>query len=239
MPRRTTIFLLLAALSALVCIRLGVWQLSRLGQRRARNAVVASRLDSVPVPPAQLPRDTAVARFRAVRLTGSYDYANEHYVVGRSYQGSPGVYIVTPLRLAAAGDTVVPVNRGWVYAPDATVVPEPARWREGDSVRTVTGFVESYPPALPAGRAVLSNVPRALRWLDPRAFAARASYAVTPYYVVARDSVPAARRDSTPARLSAPPLDEGPHFSYAMQWFSFAAIALVGGAFFAKQGMKD
>ncbi|HKG94175.1 MAG TPA: SURF1 family cytochrome oxidase biogenesis protein, partial [Gemmatimonadaceae bacterium] len=136
-------------------------------------------------------------------------------------------------------DTVVPVNRGWVYAPDATVVPEPARWREGDSVRTVTGFVESYPPALPAGRAVLSNVPRALRWLDPRAFAARASYAVTPYYVVARDSVPAARRDSTPARLSAPPLDEGPHFSYAMQWFSFAAIALVGGAFFAKQGMKD
>lgn len=237
MPRRTTLFILLAALSALVCIRLGVWQLGRLGQRRARNAVVASRLDSLPVARAQLPRDTALARFRAVRLTGSYDYAHEQYVIGRSHEGSPGVNIITPLRIAP--DSVVPVNRGWVYAPDATVVPQPERWREGDTARTVSGFVESYPRPL-AGAPTLANVPRALRWLDPRSFAERADAAVTPYYVVARDSVPAARRDSTPARLAAPPLDEGPHFSYAMQWFSFAAIALVGGAFYAKtQWGKD
>jgi surfeit locus 1 family protein len=238
MPRRATIFLLLALLSALVCVRLGFWQLSRLNARRARNAIVASRLDSLPVTLAELPRDTALARFRAVRLTGTYDYANEHYIVGRSHQGSPGVHIITPLRLwTAAGDSAVPVNRGWVYAPDASVVPEAERWREGDTVRTVTGFVESYPPPL-AGAAALASVPRALRWLDPRAFAARASYAVTPYYVVSRDSVPAARRDSTPVRLSAPRLGEGSHQSYAIQWFSFALIALVGGVFYSRAEWK-
>jgi cytochrome oxidase assembly protein ShyY1 len=34
--------------------------------------------------------------------------------------------------------------------------------------------------------------------------------------------------DTTPARLAVPALDDGPHLSYAIQWFSFATIALVG-----------
>ena len=37
------------------------------------------------------------------------------------------------------------------------------------------------------------------------------------------------------ARLTLPPLDEGPHFSYAVQWFSFALVALVGAGFVVKQ----
>ena len=36
-------------------------------------------------------------------------------------------------------------------------------------------------------------------------------------------------KTSTTARLPPPALDEGPHLSYAIQWFSFAAIALIGG----------
>jgi cytochrome oxidase assembly protein ShyY1 len=30
-------------------------------------------------------------------------------------------------------------------------------------------------------------------------------------------------------RLTIPALDEGPHQSYAIQWFSFALVAVVGG----------
>jgi len=33
---------------------------------------------------------------------------------------------------------------------------------------------------------------------------------------------------SVPARSPPQPLDEGPHLSYAIQWFSFATIAIVG-----------
>ena len=54
---------------------------------------------------------------------------------------------------------------------------------------------------------------------------------MTPYTVVLQgdSAVPGTPRfDSTPARLPLPPLDEGPHLSYAFQWFSFAAIALGG-----------
>lgn len=53
---------------------------------------------------------------------------------------------------------------------------------------------------------------------------------VAPYLLVqTADADPGTPRDSTPARLELPVLDEGPHRSYAVQWFSFAAIAAVGG----------
>jgi cytochrome oxidase assembly protein ShyY1 len=52
-------------------------------------------------------------------------------------------------------------------------------------------------------------------------------YPVHSLYLVARDS---AAGDSVPVRLEPPVLSDGPHLSYAIQWFAFAAIALVGAA---------
>jgi surfeit locus 1 family protein len=58
-------------------------------------------------------------------------------------------------------------------------------------------------------------------------------YPVAPFYIVALgDSVIAPDRL---ARLTIPPLDEGPHLNYAIQWFSFAVIALVGAVVVVKQ----
>jgi cytochrome oxidase assembly protein ShyY1 len=45
-------------------------------------------------------------------------------------------------------------------------------------------------------------------------------------YVV--DLKPGERARGAPTRLSLPSLDEGSHKSYAIQWFSFMAIALYG-----------
>ena len=39
----------------------------------------------------------------------------------------------------------------------------------------------------------------------------------------------AARSDAVPRRLPLPVVDAGSHKSYAIQWFSFAAIAVAGG----------
>jgi surfeit locus 1 family protein len=36
-----------------------------------------------------------------------------------------------------------------------------------------------------------------------------------------------------PRRLEPPALNDGPHLSYAVQWFAFATIAIVGGTIFA------
>src|SRR5919202_1288184 len=98
MPRRLVIFVALALAGAALFVRLGFWQLSRLHQRRQRNALVMARLASPPVEWNALPHDTA-ARYRRVRIAGRPDYDHEIVLVGRPREGSPGVNLVTPLRV--------------------------------------------------------------------------------------------------------------------------------------------
>ena len=66
----------------------------------------------------------------------------------------------------------------------------------------------------------------AWRDLDSARIAESIPYPVARMYVV--DLAPGERSQGAPARLRAPSLDEGPHKSYAIQWFTFAAIALYG-----------
>ena len=54
---------------------------------------------------------------------------------------------------------------------------------------------------------------------------------LSPMYLVAQDSAGA----NAPIRLPPPRLDDGPHLSYAIQWFAFAAIALAGAVVVARR----
>src|SRR5688572_8432486 len=126
MPRRMLLFAALALAGAVLFVRLGFWQLDRLGQRRERNKLLAARMSAEVAPW----NDTTALRYRRVRLSGMPDYDREIVLVGRSRGGSPGVNLLTPVRLRGS-DTAVLVNRGWVYSPDGASVDH-ARWREGD-----------------------------------------------------------------------------------------------------------
>src|SRR6266850_7467319 len=134
---------------AIVCVRLGVWQLDRLGQRRARNAILAARLA---LPPLVVVRGTAPDSGRERRLIarGVYDFAHELIGPGRSFDGTPGVALVTPLRLADG--SVVFVDRGWVPSPDAYHVDQ-ALYRESD-----TATVEGVGVVPPQGRSDVAYV---------------------------------------------------------------------------------
>ncbi|HEX5438891.1 MAG TPA: SURF1 family protein [Gemmatimonadaceae bacterium] len=221
MLRRNVIASVVVIAIAAVFARLGVWQLHRLTERRARNAEVAARTRIAPVSLAELPADTARDLYRHVRVTGVYDYPRQFAVIDRTLNGSPGVDIFTPLRIPGSSRAVL-VNRGWVYSPDASSV-DLARWRERDTV-TINGFVEEFRPI--KGLAEMRD-PQQWRELDAARVARTIPYPVEPYYVVVLpDSGP--QDPASIARLSPPPLNEGPHKSYAIQWFSFAAIALFG-----------
>jgi surfeit locus 1 family protein len=240
MPRRLFAFLAIALAAAAVCVRLGVWQLSRLGERRARNRAVAARFTAPPAPYRALPPDSAGRHFRRVVVAGRPDYAREFVLANRTRDGSPGVHIVTPVRVAPSaggpgGDTLLLLNRGWIYSGDGTRV-DLARWREGDSV-AVTGYVE-LPSRRPGVARLGGDAARgypAYRYLDPSVVAAAVGAPVTRDYVVAEPPPGEAEPpQDRPVRVPPPALDEGSHQSYAIQWFSFAAVALVGGAAFAR-----
>src|SRR2546422_8332082 len=65
-----------------------------------------------------------------LRARGIYDYAHERLWHGPSYEGIPGVDLITPLRLADGG--AVLVDRGWAPSPDGYHVDEGA-YREARS----------------------------------------------------------------------------------------------------------
>ncbi|HEX5073577.1 MAG TPA: SURF1 family protein [Gemmatimonadaceae bacterium] len=233
MSRRAIGFVIFAILVAAGCVRLGFWQLHRLAERRATNAKLAERLSRPPAPALEAMRDTATAEYRRATAAGTYDWDHELSLAARTHEGSPGANILTPLRLPGT-DTAVLVNRGWVYAADAMSV-DFIRWREPNAT-AVTGYLVGIPRG---GHGMVSSTsnPRVVRRLQYDSLAKRMPYPIAPFILVATDNrspgVPTSR-DSTPARLPPPLLDEGPHLGYAIQWFAFAVIGLVGAAFVAR-----
>lgn len=225
MSRKAIIAAIFALAMAAIFARLGVWQIHRLHERRALNAELASRMSLPPTTVADLPSDTALAAYRLVQITGNYDYDHQIILTGRSRDGAPGVYVVTPL-IPDSGGTAVLVNRGFVYSPDAATISVPT-WYEPEHA-TVKGYVRPVPVHVGSDPRSQSN-PMAWRALDSARVAQAIPYPVARMYVV--NLTPGERSLGAPARLSAPSLDEGPHKSYAIQWFSFAAIALYGVAY--------
>jgi surfeit locus 1 family protein len=238
----TASFAFAACVLAVIFASLGFWQLRRLAERRAQNAILSSRRFDKPIGLDEAARDTGAARFRRVRISGAYDYSREFALTLRTRNGSPGVDIITPVARAGT-DTVILVNRGWIYAPDG-MTADISRWTEGDSVNAI-GFVETFPPSS-AYAAGSPGRPRAYRWLERSAIARDLGKPIAPFYVVlAPDSetgyamplqvAAATNRRETAPRVEPRGLDEGPHKSYAIQWFSFAAISILGLIFFLKR----
>jgi len=225
---RKWILSILAISFAAVCISLGFWQLRRLSARQSANTLLASRRLAPEVELDSLPADTSAAHFRRVGVSGAYDYANEIVLTLRGRDGSPGVNILTPVR-RTGNDTAVLVNRGWVYSPDGMTVDK-EKWREGGTLEG-NGFVETFPTKGPFDAPNPAR-PRSFRRLDRSTLSRVFPYPIANYYVVLTDS---ANSPNIPPRVEPAPLDEGPHRNYAIQWFSFAAISIIGLVIFLRR----
>jgi len=206
--------------TAALCVRLGVWQLERLDERRISNKLTEARL-SLPVVglPTELNPDSL--RYRKAVAEGIFDFEREIVVVARSRSGVPAVHVVTPLRLDN-GDAVL-VERGVALSPDAKTV-DLAALVESDTSR-VTGVLVS----LGGGDSGSPGWPRYVRGVNPTELQQAYPYTLFPFVLRRTVKASGAPADLTPVPL--PELTNGPHLSYAVQWFSFAAIAIVGSLF--------
>ncbi len=216
--RRDLAALVVAFLVAAGCVRLGVWQVDRLRQRRERNAILlAARARPPVVLTGAVPADSV--RDRRVRARGRYDYGHERLWRPRSYEGVPGVDLVTPLRLPDG--SAVLVDRGWAPSPDAYHVDQ-AAYREGDSA-TVLGLA--------------MRAPRARGDVDPATLRDSVPYSLLPFVIQQLPPSTALYRPLPPGlvRWPIPELSDGPHLSYAIQWFSFAVIIVVGSLALARK----
>lgn len=224
---------LLVVVIAGVCVRLGFWQLNRLEERRATNEKLAAAM-AAPVLPLDSDAVAAVAtdpesfRFRRVRASGEYDESGTSLLRGRARQGSPGVHLITPLRLER-GAGIVLVDRGWLPAADATTA-DPRPYRRPGTV-TLEGMIRRLPPTSESGSRPLTTrfddlaIPTFQR-LDLESYRSHYGPELLPFYI--ERSGAGVTPGGPPFGAPPPALDEGPHLGYALQWFSFAAIALIG-----------
>lgn len=214
---------------AATCVRLGFWQLDRMRQRRELNEGLQARLAQEPVELRRAPRDSAGWLYRRVAVYGTPDVERSIVLPGRAFRGAPGAHVVTPVVLES-GEAVL-VDRGWVPAADGATV-DPDMLAAPDPLRAV-GLIRAFPGEDPVAgrraRPIDASAAEGFRrvWYVEDAAALRRQF---PYALgaVMVQLLPDTGETGLPVRLGPPPLDAGPHLGYAIQWFSFATIAVVG-----------
>lgn len=221
---------LLVVVLVVAMVNLGFWQLRRLDQRRDHNELIIGRqaepvvaIDEL-LDAADRPDEVDAVRFRNVTVTGSYEVDGTIEIRNRTLGGVPGVWVVTPLRLDNGDQVGIVRGFSGLGSDGSADVPAP----QAEEV-TITGTVVS-PQRLdgtaPRDAAPFLEQPAMLQGLvlaeksEPPEAAM-----VTPDQLAGNSG---ADVDATLHPVPLPELSEGPHLAYAVQWFIFATIAVVG-----------
>lgn len=216
-------------LLATVFVGLGIWQLDRLEERQTLNQMGESRLAEAPVDLSEIldraGSDFPSIQYRPVYVSGSFEPDDEVLIRSQVELGQAGFHVITPF--VTDDGWAVLVNRGWVPL-NMDTPPVPAGPPEGQ--QRLEGWVQLSQPRPALGREdppgeVFSRV-------DIDRIGLEMTYALAPVYVVATD----ASGTELPVTVDPPAFDdEGSHLAYALQWFGFAAVALIGFYFLARR----
>jgi surfeit locus 1 family protein len=207
-------------------VGLGFWQLSRLEEKRAANRTLLARGELPVEDVSAVLGAPSEAVFRRVRATGTYDVAREVVLVSQSYRDVSGAHVVTPLRLADG--SAILVDRGWVpltfAEPPVTEAAPPAGGVVVTGRLAPTQLRGRFGP-VETGAGPYEQVLR----VDIDRLRAQFPYSLAPLFIqLESQEPPQPDRDPTPVPFER--LPEGPHLAYAIQWFLFAAGAIVGYA---------
>jgi len=233
---------LLVIVAVAIMVRLGIWQLDRLEQRRAFNARVQAQLAQ---PPLIINNETLQQKlfdmeYRTVIVQGEYDFANQVALRNQAYQNRWGVHLLTPLKIKGT-DQAILVNRGWIPG-EAFLSGDWSRFDQGGEV-TIKGVIRRAQTKPDFGKRTdpvpADGEPPLKAWnlANVGAIARQINYAViSDVYIQQTEGEGEAASLPIPAQVELD-LSEGPHLGYALQWFTFAAILGIGYPVFIKRRM--
>jgi cytochrome oxidase assembly protein ShyY1 len=231
--------LLVFVLAALVCGRLGAWQLDRAyeraelaAQQQAAEAVAAgpSWLGDVLAPQESFPGELVG---REVRVAGEFEDSGSLLVPGRVLEGHTGYLVLTPFRVTddgtggaswadLSGAPVLAVVQGWVAAPaDAEALALP----EGEV--TLTGWLQ-------VGESTSGSAAVADGQTEQIALSALVNEWGGPIYTgyLVANGGPGSPESGGVAALPRPTIDGGSganlqNVFYALQWWVFGGFAVL------------
>ncbi len=232
---KTTLLVLLAVV---VMVRLGIWQLDRLAQRKAFNARVEAQLAEplLELTSTNLALDLYNMEYRDAIVSGEYDHESQVVLRNQDWQGRLGVHLLTPLVIDGSEQAVL-VDRGWVPYEDFTAgklaqYDQPGLEEVHGAIRRsqtkpMIGGQEDQIPG--SGEAPLL----AWYWININGISGQMPYDLLPVYL---HSSPDPSMEKLPYRSQQElELTEGSHLGYAFQWFTFAAILGIGYPFYIRK----
>ena len=222
--RRWAGYLALTILFAAVCSGLGLWQLARRSDALSEMDKVETNYAADPVPLAEalpgLDAFSASQKWLPVVMTGTYLTDDELIVRNRPLNIHPGFEVLTPLLLADG--SVFIVNRGWL--PTGQTPDAPASVPTAPSgVVTVIARLKAGEPSL-AGRSATGDQIATINLDEVSTRMDLPTYTGAYGLMASEEPTP----DERPVAITRPVKDEGPHLSYAFQWFVFALMGFVG-----------
>lgn len=229
--RRWIGYFALLVIFAIACVWLGNWQFARRAEARAEIARIDANYDAPAVPLDAVLPDPGVfdendLKWQTVELIGSYE---DEPFLARNRPGVEGVGsdVIQALRLE--NGRVFFVDRGWIAVAgtdeaDAALLPPAPRGEV-----TVLARLRASEPAIhgrsSSGRSVPSiDAAELAQHFDGEVYTAAYGQLVS--------ETPSGEHGVLAAR---PERDEGPHLSYALQWYVFILIAVLGVAYAARQ----
>ncbi len=135
--------------------------------------------------------------------------------------------MLTPLVLT--GGRAVLVDRGWV--PFDLDTPPVSRAAPPPEQVEVMGFLSPNEPGADSNTDAFTKV-------DLDAIGHQLPYELVPWYLTLQEQAPA-QPAGLPAIVPPPALEDGPHLSYAFQWFAFGTIAAIGYTILARREVLD
>ena len=203
----------------LLCIWAANWQYTRGVDRHARNNVIEERIAQSPIELSARDADPVNNEWQSVSTNGRFD-SNQQILLRNRYSEGKYGYEVLTLFTSNSGEKFW-VDRGWVQAgATATTPPEVTKVPEVDVSITGRFRLDSSLPrgsffALPGdGQGLVSEL-NAQSQLDTEKF-----------YIDLLSGSDPSLTPAVPAQL--PPLSDGPHMAYALQWLFFGGLIVYG-----------
>jgi surfeit locus 1 family protein len=168
--------------------------------------------------------------YRKTRIMGRF--LNQHSLVlrNRSHDNQPGLHVVTPLAIEDGSGTIL-IDRGWI-SNEEYIASGLEPYELDDPVELVGIIRLSQPqPSLSfiADPTLAPDAPVKVEWkfLAIERVQQQLPFELHPFYLELAD--PITDEEGMPIPNPEIDLSQGPHLSYAIQWFGFSAVSLGGG----------
>lgn len=222
---------------SIACVWLGNWQFERRAEARAEIERIDRNYDAPAMSleeavPERAVFDEGLRKWQTIRITG--EYTGETFLArNRPAADGVGSNMIDGLRLDDG--SVVFIDRGWVPVSGTDAVPGDLPAAPGGEVE-VEARLRASEPSIPGKDAVGQSVPSIdvpliadISGLDPQQV----------YLGVYGQLVSERPAGETGVLAERPERDEGPHLSYALQWYVFILIAAIGVAYAARQEYRS